>query len=68
MSFLKEVKPDGKIESKGVLTIFDQDLNLIHEEMGEFGISFIRNGNLYRFINIDDEMAFEVLTPKYDYE
>lgn len=68
VSFLKEVKPDGKIESKGVLTIFDQDLNLIHEEMGEFGISFIRNGNLYRFINIDDEMAFEVLTPKYDYE
>ncbi len=68
VSYLKEAKPEGKVERKGVLTIFDQDLNLIHEEMGDFGISFIRNGSFYRFINIDDEMAFEILTPKYDYK
>ena len=68
VSFLKKLKPDNKTEWIPVLTIFDTDLNLIHEETGNFGISFIRNGNFYRFINIDDEMAFEVLTPKYDYE
>ncbi|PZX47015.1 DUF4221 family protein [Algoriphagus chordae] len=65
VSFLKEAKPDGNLERKAVLTIFDQELNLIHEEMGDFGISFIRNGSIYRFINIDDEMAFVRLKPNF---
>jgi hypothetical protein len=32
------------------------------------GEKFVKNGKIYRFINIDDEMAFEVLTPKFTRE
>jgi len=64
---LKESKPDGKLVSKGVLSIFDENLNLIHEEAGDYrAIKFIRNGKIYRFINIDDEMAFVRLKPSID--
>ena len=71
VSFLKEAKPDGKVEWKGVLSIFDESLNLIHEEAGLGNIGghkFMRNGSIYRFININDEMAFELLKPIFDYD
>ncbi|WP_425636891.1 DUF4221 family protein [Algoriphagus yeomjeoni] len=66
ISFLKDLNPDGNIDWKGVLSIFDEEFNLLHEEegMGRYlGRKFIRDGKIYRFINIEDEMAFEVLTP-----
>jgi hypothetical protein len=68
VSFLKEPKADGAIERKGILTIFDEDFKQLHEQegMGSYaGRKFVKNGKIYRFINIDDEMAFEVLTPKF---
>lgn len=69
ISFIKDTKADGELELKGVLSIFDEDFKLVHEEEGlgsYLGEKFVRNGKIYRFINIDDEMAFEVLTPNYD--
>ncbi|REG86308.1 DUF4221 family protein [Algoriphagus antarcticus] len=71
VSHISELKSDGELEWNGVLSIFDEDFNLLHEEdgLGNYhGEKFLRNGKIYRFINFDDEMAFEVLTPKYDYE
>ena len=59
------------LDQKGILSIFDEDFNLIHEEsgLGNFrGYKFALNGKIYRFINLDDEMAFEVLTPTYTYD
>lgn len=71
ISFLKDLKPDGKTDWKGVLSIFDEEFNLLHEEEGlgrYLGRKFVKDSKIYRFINIEDEMAFEILTPKYDYE
>lgn len=71
ISFLKDLKPDGKTEWKGVLSIFDEEFKLLHEEEGlgrYLGRKFVKDGRIYRFINLNDEMAFEVLTPQYDYE
>ena len=59
------------LDQKGILSIFDTDFNLIHEEagLGDYhGFKFIRDGKIYRFINSNDEMAFEVLTPKINYD
>jgi hypothetical protein len=67
VSFLKKSKPDGKLESKGVLSIFDENLNLIYEEAGDYsGIKFIRDGKIYRFINIEDEMGFVRIKPTFE--
>jgi hypothetical protein len=66
VSFLKEQKPDGAIGWNGVISVFDLDFKLIHEEdgLGRYtGKKFIKEGKMYRFINLDDELAFEVLTP-----
>lgn len=69
ISFLKDRKPDGKTEWNGVLSIFDKDFNLIHEEpnLGDYkGNLFMRDGKIYRFINLNDELAFEILTPSFN--
>jgi len=60
---------DGKIGDstvyKQVITIFDKDLNQMHEELfpiNYFGFKFFRDGKLYSFLNIDDELGFAVFT------
>lgn len=71
ISFLKEPKADGELEWKGVLSIFNEDFKLLHEEAGlgtYSGEKFVKNGKIYRYINIEDEMAFEVLTPSFTHE
>lgn len=55
-----------------VLTAFDQDLNQIHEEELDVdwthkpSIKFIKNGMLYTYINLEDEMAFIRLKPNFE--
>lgn len=60
-----------------VLTIFDKKLNQLHEEKlredmiipGDYmpgGKTFVHQGNLYSFLNIDDEMAFVRLKPSFE--
>ena len=52
------------------LTFFDMDLN----QLGEFplenweltGKSFIKDGDFYQFLNIEDEMAFVRLKPTFN--
>lgn len=54
------------------LTFFDLELN----QLGEFqlenwkmtGKSFIKDGDYYQFLNIDDELAFVRLKPKFEDE
>ncbi|MFC3416449.1 DUF4221 family protein [Algoriphagus hitonicola] len=47
---------------KDVLTFFDSDYKMIHEEkvdqVPNSRISFFKDGMLYSFVNIDDELAF----------
>ena len=50
---------------KEVVTIFDKDLNQVHEEIfpiNYFGLKFFKEGKLYSFLNIDDELGFAVFT------
>ena len=62
---------DGESEVKNYFfTFFDMDLN----QLGEFqledwqmtGKPFIKDGDYYQFVNIDDEMAFIRLKPSFD--
>ena len=51
-----------------VLTVFDDELNLLTEELlpENFGIGrkpYFLDGMLYQFLNIDDELAFIRLKP-----
>ncbi|RAI95166.1 DUF4221 family protein [Algoriphagus yeomjeoni] len=69
ISFLKDLNPEGKTEWMGILSIFNEEFNLLHEEEGlgrYLGKKFVRDGKIYRFINMEDEMAFEVLTPTFN--
>ncbi|MCE7055929.1 DUF4221 domain-containing protein [Algoriphagus sp. AGSA1] len=58
------------VVTKEVLTIFDQDLNQLHEEKIEFNISqslaFFKEGTLYSFINLEDELGFVRIKPSYE--
>ncbi|MBN3581614.1 DUF4221 family protein [Algoriphagus aestuarii] len=58
------------VVTKKILTIFDQDLNQLHEEKIDFNISqslsFFKDGILYTFVNIDDELGFARIKPTYD--
>ncbi len=53
-----------------VVTVFDKDLNQLHEEKLNVdwshipSIKFVKDGMLYTYINLDDEMAFVRLKPK----
>lgn len=55
-----------------VLTVFDRDLNQLHEEKLNVdwthkpSIKFIKDGMLYTYVNIDDELAFVRLKPQFD--
>ncbi|MEB2782825.1 DUF4221 family protein [Algoriphagus sp. C2-6-M1] len=55
---------------KTVLTIFDSDLNQLHEEKVAFDYSFyqsfFKDGMLYSYINLNDEMAFIRVKPTYN--
>ncbi|MFC3880062.1 DUF4221 family protein [Algoriphagus namhaensis] len=55
---------------KQVLTIFDSELTMLHEEKIEnYGISgrqFFKDGMLYSFLNMGDEMAFVRLKPIFN--
>ena len=55
-----------------ILTVFDSDLNQLHEEKLNVdwthkpSIKFIKDGMLYTYVNIDDELAFLRLKPQFD--
>jgi len=57
------------VAHKTVLTIFDSDLNQVHEEKVAFDYSFyqsfFKDGMLYSYINFEDEMAFIRIKPTY---
>ncbi|WP_289031173.1 DUF4221 family protein [uncultured Algoriphagus sp.] len=52
---------------KNVVTVFDSDYQMLHEEVVEkfpgSNMSFFKNGMLYAYINLDDEMAFVRVKP-----
>lgn len=53
---------------KQILTIFDQDLIQLHEErfpINYFGLKFFKDGQLWSFVNVDDELGFIIFT--FDY-
>ncbi|SFT76584.1 protein of unknown function [Algoriphagus locisalis] len=58
------------VVTKKVLTIFDQDLNQLHEQKIDFNISqslaFFKDGSLYTFINLEDELGFVRIKPTYE--
>lgn len=58
------------VVTKNILTIFDKDLNQIHEEKIDFNItsmlSFFKEGTLYSYINLEDEMGFTRIKPSYE--
>lgn len=50
---------------KNVITIFDSDLNQLHEEVVDFNrpnFSFFKDGKLYSYVNVEDELGFAVFT------
>ncbi len=50
---------------KEVVTFFDEDLNQLHEEVfpGDYmGFKFFREGKLYSYLNVEDELGFAVFT------
>ncbi|WP_075348865.1 DUF4221 family protein [Algoriphagus marinus] len=50
---------------KKVVTIFDEDLNQLHEApfpLDIFGFKFFKDGKLWSFVNLDDELGFEIFT------
>jgi hypothetical protein len=52
---------------KNVVTVFDSDYQMLHEEVVEkfpgSNMSFFKDGMLYAYINLDDEMAFVRVKP-----
>ncbi|SFT76612.1 protein of unknown function [Algoriphagus locisalis] len=53
-----------------VLTIFDKDLNQLHEEKVEYSeagsLTFFKDGSLYSYINLEDELGFVRIKPTYE--
>jgi hypothetical protein len=50
---------------KNVITIFDKDLNQLHEEVVDFNkpnFSFFKDGKLWSYVNIEDELGFAIFT------
>ncbi|MEB2776596.1 DUF4221 family protein [Algoriphagus sp. D3-2-R+10] len=50
---------------KEVVTLFDEDLNQLHEEEfpGDYlGFKFFREGKLWSYVNVEDELGFAVFT------
>ena len=55
---------------QSVLTIFDKDLTQLHEEKVDFtamsSLTFFKDGSLYYYINLEDELGFIRINPTYD--
>ena len=55
---------------KSVLTIYDENLNQLHEQELDFSISqnlaFFKEGTLYSYINLEDELGFVRIKPTYE--
>ena len=55
---------------KSVLTIFDKNLTQLHEQKVDYSetgsLTFFKDGTLYSFINLEDELAFVRITPNYE--
>ena len=55
---------------QSVLTIFDKDLTQLHEEKVDFSamssLNFFKDGSLYSYINLEDELGFIRINPTYD--
>ena len=56
-----------------VLTVFDEDMNMLGEKLIEEKYNagnspFFLNGAIYQFLNVDDEMAFVRLKPEINEE
>lgn len=53
-----------------VLTIFDKDLNQLHEENVDYSetgsLTFFKDGTLYSYINLEDELGFIRIKPSYE--
>jgi len=50
---------------KEVVTLFDENLNQLHEEVipiPHFGFKFFKDGKLYSYVNVEDELCFVVFT------
>ncbi|HCH45338.1 MAG TPA: hypothetical protein DEV63_13070 [Algoriphagus sp.] len=50
---------------KAVVTIYDKDLNQQHEAIfpdNIFGFKFFKDGKLWSYVNVDDELGFAVFT------
>jgi len=61
------------IQYKTVLTAFDPEFNQLHEELlpSDFVLPykyFARKGMIYTFLNIEDELAFVRLKPKFEHD
>lgn len=56
--------------TKKILTIFDEDLNQLHEQKIDFNVAqtlaFFKNGALYVFVNLEDELGFARIKPTYE--
>lgn len=53
---------------KSVLTVFDEELNQIHEEevpLDIFGLRFFKDGKLWTYVNVEDELGFAVMDFKF---
>lgn len=53
---------------KSVLTVFDEELNQIHEEevpLDIFGLRFFKDGKLWSYVNVEDELGFAVMDFKF---
>ncbi len=54
---------------KQVITVFDEQLHQIHEAqipINHFTYKFFKDGKLWSFVNLEDELGFEVYTFKLD--
>ena len=50
---------------KGVVTLFDEELNQLHEEEfagNHLGYRFFKDGKLWSYVNVEDELGFAVFT------
>ncbi|MDX5339256.1 MAG: DUF4221 domain-containing protein, partial [Cyclobacteriaceae bacterium] len=53
---------------KTVMTLFDRDLRQIHEEevpLDVFGLKFFKDGKLWSYVNVQDELGFAVMEFKF---
>lgn len=58
------------IAYQSVLTIFDKDLTQLHEQKVDFtamsSLTFFKDGSLYSYINMEDELGFVRIKPTYE--